>query len=243
MPSSTHRWTPAAVTPYHHHRLLPVPGGRARSTRRRGLRSPTYEDPAVRKRSSECLHYGHQRAKCFVWQSPTSSSSIGGSSEEIRSRRNDLVQNLVRALMCYQCMGQFNKTVGFQRVLLLQVVAVLPMLQCLRCWSPCCFCNWNSPISRYIADLQRCYSSSIFCSACSRYHGSTPVLLSRYQFNSSVCCRPSVLPQLQPLLQCMLSQPTSMLLLYKGCNCYNLRWSSIGLYQGKTSRSSIQLSL
>ena len=23
------------------------------------------------------------------------------------------MQNLVRALMCYQCMGQFNKTVGF----------------------------------------------------------------------------------------------------------------------------------
>jgi len=46
----------------------------------------------------------------IVRQSP--SSSIGGSSEEIRNRRNDLVQNLVRAAMCYQCMGQFNKTVG-----------------------------------------------------------------------------------------------------------------------------------
>lgn len=50
----------------------------------------------------------------IVRQSPSSSvSSIGGSSsEEARNRRNDLVQNLVRAAMCYQCMGQFNKTVG-----------------------------------------------------------------------------------------------------------------------------------
>ena len=51
----------------------------------------------------------------IVRQSSSSSvSSIGGSSssEEIKNRRNDLVQNLVRAAMCYQCMGQFNKTVG-----------------------------------------------------------------------------------------------------------------------------------
>ena len=78
-----------------------------------------------------------------------------------------------------------------------------------------------------------------FNSSVCRYHGSTPVLLSWYQFNSSVCCRPSVLPQLQHLFQCMLSLPTSMLLLYKCCKCYNLRWSSIGLYQGQASEYEV----
>ena len=59
---------------------------------------------------------------------------------------------------------------------------------------------------------------------------SCPVISVSVQF--SVCCRPSVLPQLQHLLQCMLSLPTSMLVLYK---CFNLRWSSIGLYQSQAS--------
>ena len=39
------------------------------------------------------------------------------------------------------------------------------------CCSSCCVCNWTNSVPTSIADLQRCYCSSICRSTCGRYQG------------------------------------------------------------------------
>lgn len=74
------------------------------------------------------------------------------------------------AILTWTYISSFDTTMIIKRVIKMVIATMTTIVIVMIMVNLCCH-NGNSSISGYFANLQRCYSSSISCSACGHYQG------------------------------------------------------------------------